>query len=106
MKKFVVLFSLSLIFLLSACWSSTEIDSEIEDNVNTENNISDPQEAEVESPEELSEEEINALFEEMMQQVEDELADESMNNDPSQIEPELQWIIDESGELNPGLVDE
>ena len=109
MKKIVALFSITLLMVMTSCGSSSDTAEEIYDEditLESEVLVTDD-----EASEELSEEEIQALFDDMMRQVEQEMNDMENTTD-WEISPEMQQamdemlLIDESGELNPGLVDE
>ncbi|MCH8518719.1 hypothetical protein LAT59_03075 [Candidatus Gracilibacteria bacterium] len=96
MKKIVLLMSLISLFVLVSCGSQDELETELtpEEDTTTVSN---------ESESELSEEEMDELFEEMMRQVELELSAEQEMNAEVGVDD---MLIDENGELNPGLVDE
>ena len=110
MKKIVALLSITLLMMMTSCGSNSDSGEDMSDeNTTTESTL---QESENDDFEELSEEEIQALFDDMMRQVELELGEDITHDNDSEIDADIQQafeqmlLIDEDGELNPGLVDE
>ena len=102
MKKIFFILSLISFTFLTACGSTQDIESESPDQSHLNSNS---QAIENEDIQELTEEEINALFQDMMQQIENELTqiEEENSMDTELQEAFNNLVVDENGELNPWL---
>ena len=100
--------------LLVSCGSN----SESTEDTNNENSMiqweiqEESQDFSDDNQEEMSEEEIQQMFDDLMRQVENELSEDATNASSAWADQEIQeaidemLLIDEEGELNPGLADE